>query len=172
MLLRIEGLILRGNLRHAELFEHGGKLLADHLHALPVGVAFFKLLRAALEIVEHVEKRLDGVGLGVGVGVFLLAGRALAVVVVFRGQTQILVIDVGDELGQSLHLLHLLFRHGEGRLLLGGSGGLLRLNLLNGSGLLGGGLLLFVLVLTHALLFSSPGGSCCFPNMRLRLSAK
>ena len=49
VLLRIEGLILRGNLRHAELFEHGGKLLADHLHALPVGVAFFKLLRAALK---------------------------------------------------------------------------------------------------------------------------
>ncbi len=166
VLFRVEGLSQRFDLLHAQLAQHVQQLLGDHLQALPVGIVLLELADAPLQIVIHIQERLDGFGLGGGVEVFLLLGGALAVVVIFGGQTEILVVAVADQLGQGLHLLHLLTGNGEG---------LLRSLLL----LLLRGLFLRRLALRHVLLFllahfsSSLGGNWFFlPNMALRLSAK
>ena len=128
--------------RDAEPGERFFILVEDHLEPLLVGIVVLRaeLGEAALEIVVHRKHTLDGVDLRVGVDAFLFLGGALAVVIVFGGEPQILVMLLGKLLGKALHLLHLLARDGEG---LG-----LRFLLL-----ILGGKLLFLLSLIH--IFSS-----------------
>ena len=163
VLLRIEGLALRLNAGDAQLLQHCQKLPADQLHALPMGVALGELGKATLQIIQHPQKLLDGIRLGVGVDVFLFLGGALAVVIVFRRQTQILVAGIADHFSQLLHLLHLLTGDGKGLLLGGLFRSLLRFR---------GGVGLRLLLLRGVLLFflthdcsSLVGGSCRFSNI-------
>src|SRR5699024_6484444 len=112
---------------------------------------------------------------GVLIDGLLLSGGALAVVVVLRRQTQVLVMEGGQLPGQGLHLLHLLPGDGEGlrRLLLP----VLLRHLLGLLGLLGGLLLLpggggVFLFLAHGISSSLGGNWLFFPNIFVRLSAK
>ena len=120
--------------------------MEDHLHALLVDVVLVPgLAHGPLQIVIHLQELGDGVYLGVLVGALLLLGGALAVVVILRRQTQVLIVEGGELSGQGLQLLHLLLGEGEG---LGGGlpahlrrlGGLL-LDLLLLQGLHGGAVL-------------------------------
>ena len=167
---RVKGLAQRFNLLHPQLFQHGHELPADHFHTLAVGVALFKLGKAPLQIIQHLQEGLHGVGLSIAVQALLFLGGAFAVVVVFRRQTQIFVAGVGHHLGQLLHFFHLIPGNGEGLLRR------FRRRLLLGLGLRGVRVFLFLLVfLIHILAhvsWSSLGGSWFFPNMRPRLSAK
>ena len=166
----VKGLAQGLNLLYAQLFQHGHELLADHLHTLAVGVPLLELGQAPLQVVQHLQKGLHGVGLGVAVQTLLFLGGAFAVVVVFRCQPQIFVAGVGHHLGQLFHFLHLVPGDGEGLLRR------FRRRLLLGLGLRGVRVFLFLLVfLIHILAhvsWSSLGGSWFFPNMRPRLSAK
>ena len=160
VLLRIEGLALCLDAGDTQLLQHCQKLPTDQLHALTVGVSLVKLGKATLQVIQHPQKLLDGVRLGIGVGIFLFLGGALAVVVVFRRQTQILVAGIADHLGQ---LLHLLTGDGKGLLLDGLFRSLLRFR--SGIGLrllLLRGVLLFLLAHDCS---SLVGGSCRFSNI-------
>ena len=166
----VKGLAQGLDLLYAQLFQHGHELLADHLHALAVGVPLLELGQAPLQVVQHLQEGLHGVGLGVAVEAFLLLGGALAEVVILRCQPQIFVAGVGHHLGQLFHFLHLVPGDGEGLLrrfrrsvLILGFRGFRILRLILRMGI--------VDVFAHVS-WSSLGGSWFFPNMRPRLSAK
>src|SRR5699024_8810907 len=87
----------------------------DHLHALLMGGIFVASLgHGPLQIIVNGQEFLDRVDLGVGVDLLLFLGRALAVVVVFRGQTQTLVLEAFQVLGHLLQLFGFLRRDGHG----------------------------------------------------------
>lgn len=52
----VKGLAQGLNLLYAQLFQHGHELLADHLHALAVGVPLLELGQAPLQVVQHLQK--------------------------------------------------------------------------------------------------------------------
>ena len=173
--LGIEFLALGVLHRDAHLLQNGAQLVEDHLHALLVDIVLIpRLGHRPLQVVIDLQELGDGVDLGVLVEVLLLPGGALAVVVVLRRQTQVLVVEGRQLSGQGLHLLHLLPGDGKGLLrlravLLSHLGGLLLgllLLLLHGRGI-------FLLILTHERSSSLGGNSLLFlPNILVRLSAK
>ena len=168
VLFRVKGLTLRLDLADAQLFQYAEKLLGDHLQALLVAVALLALGNAPDQVVVHLQKRFDGIHPGIGVDILLFLGGALAVVVVFRRQAQILVVPLRHQLSQLFHLFHLLFGNGKGflcRLGLGLFHGNFRLDFFR---------TFFVLLflLAHLSLLSSSNGYSRLPNIRVRLSAK
>ena len=120
----VEGQPQGRDLGDPQLLQGGLELGHDHLHALGVGLVGGLLLQGPLQVVEDRQEFLHRVGLGGGPGVLLFLLAPLAVVVIFRQQTQVFVLLLPDG------GLHQLFRAG----LFGGLGfglrGLLGLRLL------------------------------------------
>ena len=72
----------------------------------------------ALEVIIHCQEGLDGVRLGVLIDVILFLCGALAVVVILRGEADILILHGIQLLDGKLHLLHLLVGEGDALFLL------------------------------------------------------
>ena len=110
----VEGLAQGWDLGDAQLGEDLLELVHRHLHPLFEGGVGGVLLQGPLQVVIDGEERLDGIRLGAGPEALLLLGGALAVVVIFGGQAEELLLGDRQLLGRGSGLLRGGLRLGAG----------------------------------------------------------